>query len=131
MNDFLKASGLIMIAVILCLVLSEQNKHFSMLLSMAVCLMVALAAMIYLEPVIDFFATLQSTANWNNALFTILLKASGIGIIMQIVSMLCVDYGNTALGKSIQFLGTAVVLWLSLPLFTELILLINELLSTI
>ena len=131
MHDFVKASGLVLVAIVFCLVLSGQNKHFSILISMAVCLMVATGAMLYLQPVLDFFKELQIIGKWNADFFAILLKATGIGIIVQIVSLICTDAGNTALAKSIQILGTAVTLWLSLPIFTELLSLVNQLLRNV
>lgn len=131
MNDFIKASALVLVSMILCLVLSSQSKHFSSLLSILVCSIVGLSALIYLQPVLDFIYELKSLGNWNSELFNILLKATGIGIIMQIVTLLCNDSGNTALGKSINILGTCIILWISLPLFTELIKLVNELLGKI
>jgi stage III sporulation protein AD len=131
MNDFLKTSALILVSIILCLVLSGQNKYFSAMISMLVCVIVAITAMEYTKPVLEFFGELKTLGQWNSALFSILMKSAGIGIIMQIVALLCNDSGNSALGKCIQFLGTSVILWISLPLFTELIKLVNELLGRI
>ena len=131
MNDFIKASAFVLVAIIFSLTLPGNNKHFATVISICVCAIVSIAAMIYLEPVLDFIEELQVMGKWDGELFTILLKSVGIGIIMQIVTMLCTDAGNAALGKSINLLGTAVILWISLPLFTELISIVNNLLSSI
>lgn len=131
MNDFLKASGYILIAVILCLVLSGQNKYFAALVSMLVCAIVAAAALRYLQPTLDFFRELQALGSWNSELLTVLLKAVGIGILTQVTVLICADSGNAALGKALQIMSTAIILWLSLPLFTELLELVNELLVKI
>ena len=131
MKDFFSISALILVAMILCLVLSGQSKHFSLMLSTLVCAIVAISAMGYLHPVLNFFDELSTLGNWNAELFSIMMKSTGIGIIMQIITLLCNDSGNSALGKCIQILGTSVILWISLPLFTELIDLVNELLGKI
>ena len=131
MNDFIKASALVLVAVIFCLTLQSDQKHFSILVSICVCMMVAFAAMQYLEPVLKFLKELQSMGQWNRELFSVLLKAVGIGIIMQIITLICADSGNASLGKSIHLLGTTIILSLSIPLFTELISVVNELLTNI
>ena len=61
----------------------------------------------------------------------ILLKAVGEGLVSEVGALLCTDSGNGSLGKLLQLLGSAVVLWLSLPLFTMLLELIQELLGGI
>ena len=131
MNDFLKASALILVSALLCIVLSSQNKPYSAAISMLVSSMVVIAAMAYFSPVLEFFHELKSLGKWNEEIFVILMKSAGIGIIMQIVSLLCSDSGNAALGKCVQILGTSVIMWISLPLFTELIKIVNELLGNI
>ncbi len=129
MNDYLKASALVLVGVILCLVLSGQNKYFPALIAIAISAMIGIAAMQYIRPILDFFAELQVNGNWNNELLSILLKAVGIGVLSEIVAMVCADSGNAALGKSLQFLTIAVILWLSLPLFEGLMELIGQLLG--
>ena len=91
----------------------------------------SVAALQYIRPVLDFFTQLQSVGNWDSELMRILIKAVGIGILSEITALICADSGNAALGKSLQILTTAVILWLSLPLFTGLLELVSQLLGKI
>lgn len=131
MNDYIKAAGLILVGVILCLTISAQNKSFPILIATAICCIVGIAAMGYFRPILDFFHELQSFGNWDSELVIILLKAVGIGILSEIITLICADSGNSAMGKSLQVLTTAVILWLSLPLYSGLMELINHLLGEI
>lgn len=131
MNDYLKATGFVLVGVILCLVLSGQSKHFTVLVTITVCAVIAIAALHYLQPVLNFFDQLQSLGNWDKEMTTTLIKAVGIGILGQITALICSDAGNAAMGKTLQFLSTALILWLSLPLFSELLELADELLGKI
>lgn len=45
--------------------------------------------------------------------------------------MVCTDAGNASLGKAVQLLGTAVILWLSLPLFKALVELLQSILGEV
>ena len=131
MDIFLKASAGILITVVLCLALSKQGKDISLLLTIAVCCMVVTAAITYLQPIIDFFQKLNSISQLDSSIVNILLKAVGIGLLAEITGLICKDAGSAALGKTIQILATAVILWLSLPLFNELIELIDGILGAI
>ena len=131
MDIFLKAAACVLIAVVISMILSKYGKDFSVILVIAVCVMVAGIAAVYLEKVIAFILTLQKRSNLNNGLFIILLKCTGIGLLTEIISMICADSGNAAFGKVIQLLSTAVILFLCIPLFTELMDLVESVLGNL
>lgn len=131
MDIYLKAVAGVLITAVVSLILSKQGKDFSVLLIVCVCCMVAASAFGYFQKIMDFIRSLQQKGNLNNELITILLKAVGIGILSEITVMICNDSGNAALGKVIQFLTSAVILWLCLPLFTQLMELIEDVLGNV
>lgn len=131
MDIFLKSAAGTLVALILYLILLKQGKDISALLTAAVCCMLATAAMQYIEPVIAFIDRLQQVCGLEPVMLQIILRAVGIGLLAEITSVICADAGNAALGKSLQLLAGGVVLWLSLPLFTEMIDLIEEILLVI
>ena len=129
MELFWKAAAGVLIAVILGLVLGKQEKDISVMLSMAVCAMVAVIALNYLEPVLDLLRRLETLGNLGGEMLTVLLKALGIALVAEIAGMVCNDSGNGALGRTLQILGTAAVLWLSIPIFEAFLNLIQEILG--
>lgn len=106
-----------------------RSSQIGILLGLTACVMVAGAAAAYLEPVTALLDALQETGTLDGDMIAILLKAVGIGLVTEIASMICTDSGNASLGKTFQLLGTAVILWLSIPLFTGLLELIQEILG--
>ena len=126
MELFLKACGAVLLTVILVLSFNTQSRDLSLVLLIGVCCMTALVALNYLEPVIDFVRQLEQLGNIDSSLVRILQKAVGIGLISEIAAMICSDAGSNSLGKGIQFLGSAVILWLSLPMFTMLMDLLRQ-----
>jgi hypothetical protein len=50
-------------------------------------------------------------------------------LIGELAGLICSDAGNAALAKSIQILTTAVILWLSIPLFESLLDLVQAILG--
>lgn len=131
MELFLQASAAALLAMILCLMLSKQGKETGILLSLAVCCMICVIALRYLEPVMDFLNQLEDLGGLDSNMVTILLKAAGIGFLSEIASLVCADAGNSSLGKSLQILGSAVILWLSIPLFRGLLELIQQILGEV
>lgn len=131
MEVFLKACGAVLLTVILVLSFNTQSRDLSLLLLIGVCCMTALVALNYLEPVIDFVRQLEQLGNIDSSLVRILLKAVGIGLISEIAALICSDAGSNSLGKGIQFLGSAVILWLSLPMFTMLMDLLRQIVGDI
>lgn len=129
MELFLKASAAALIAAILALALWKQGKDISVLLMILASAMILLAAASYFEPVLDFLSGLQQLGQLDSGAFRILLKAVGIGLLAQIVSLICNDAGNSALGKALQIAAGAAVLWLATPLLEGLIELMQKILG--
>lgn len=131
MDGFWKASAAVLLTVVLVLALGKREKDISVLLTMAVCCMVTAVAMSYLEPVLDLLWEVEAMANVQDGMIEILMKAVGIGLVVEIAGMICSDAGNSSLGKTIQLLGTVVILSLSIPLFRGFLTLIQEILGQI
>lgn len=131
MELFWKAAAGVLLTVVLGLALGKQEKDFSILLTVAVCSMVAIISISYLEPVLDFLRQLEAMGDLQGDMLGILLKSLGIGLVAELAGMVCNDAGNGALGKAIQMLGAAAILYLSIPIFTALMELIQKILGEV
>lgn len=129
MHLYLQACAGSLLAVILCLTLGKDGKQTGILLTIAVCCMICAIALNYLEPVMTFIGQLRGLGTLDGDLVTVLLKAAGIGFLSEIACLVCADAGNSALGKSLQLLGSGVILWLSIPLFQALLELLQQILG--
>lgn len=131
MTAFWQGAVAVLLTVILVLALGKHGKEVGLLLTLAVCCMVCVLALSYLQPVVDFIHQLQSIGQLDGGILEILLKAVGIGLIGEIASLICADAGNAALGKALQLLSAAVILWLSIPLLTQLMELLQQILGEV
>lgn len=129
MTLFLQVSAAVLLSVILVLCLKSHSKEFGTILAISVCCICAAAAMHYLQPVLTFLSSLEDLGGLDKEMVTTLLKATGIGIIAEIANLVCKDAGNESMGKALQLLGTAVILYLSLPIFHALIELLQRILG--
>lgn len=120
---------MVLLGVVLTLTLSKRGEEIGLLVTITVCCMVGTLAISYLEPAMELIGQLQSIGQIDNEILQILLKAVGIGLVTELASMICTDAGKASMGKALQMLGTAVILWLSLPLMTQLLELLQDILG--
>lgn len=131
MDNFLKVTAGVLVALILYLILNKQSKDFSVLLTIAGCCLVMLSTASFFKPLFSFLKKLEALGNFNPDILQIMVKAVGIGLLTEIVSLICTDAGNSSMGKALQILASVVILWLAIPLFSSLIDLIQEILVAI
>lgn len=129
MGTFISVLAAVLLAVVLGLVLNKQNKDMSLLLTMAVCAMVLIAAAVYLQPVLDFVGKLQGMGNLDSGMLQIVLKSVGIALVGEIAGMICNDSGFAAMGKAIRIFSTTAILWLSLPLMESVLSLLQKIMG--
>ena len=120
-----------MTSVVLFLFIGKQNKDIAVLISLAACCSVIVLALNYLEDIIAFIWDLGNIGQLNNAFLQLLLKAVGIGLVGEIASLICADAGNSALGKTIQIATVGAILWISLPLLSAILELMNQILGEV
>lgn len=131
MERFWQAAAGALVAIVLWLILSRQGRDYALLLSLLVCCMILTVMGRYLEPVLDLVKRLQVLGNLQPEWISVMLKAVGIGLVVELASLICSDAGNASVGKAIQFLGTSVILWLSIPLINGLLDLITQVLGDV
>ena len=129
MADFWKAAALGLLTVLLGLAMGKREPDIHALLGMAACCIVGIFAMSYLEPVLDLLWELEDLGQMQGGMLEILLKAVGIALVAEIAGMICADAGNGSLGKTLQMLGSAVIMYLSVPVFRAFITMIQEILG--
>lgn len=131
MDYIFKTVGLAIITVVLCLFIGKQNKDIATVISMAACCLILLISLRYIQTILTFVEDLRLLGSMDATSLGILLKAVGIGLLAEIVSVICVDAGYAALGKTVQIAAVCGILWTSLPLFNALIDLLNRILGEV
>jgi len=131
MNVFWKTAAGILTALILWICVSKHNKDISLLMTMAVCAMAVIAAITFLQPIVAFVKRMQTVGNLDDELFSVVLKVVGIGIVAEISTLICKDAGNESMGKTLQFVSAAAVLWMSIPVFEKLLTLLEKILGSL
>ena len=129
MGVFLKVIAGTLLAVVVSLILSRQSKDFSVILIICVCCMVSSVAVGFYKQIFQFIEKLEQSGNLNTELIQIILKSVGIALISEITILICADSGNSALGKVIQMMSSALIIWICIPLFTKLLEIVESILG--
>ncbi len=131
MDVFLRCAAAALLTVVLTVTVRSQNQQIALVLAMLVCCMIAVCAVKLLLPIVDFLRELKLTAQLDDTYVEIILKIVGIGLLGEICTSVCTDSGNSAVARCLQLLTVSVILYLSLPLFTALLSLIERILGNL
>ena len=126
MELFFQVIGAVFLSLILTLMLKQGNPGVAGMLSLLTCVLILILAVGQLRPLADFFHVLEGIINLDSSLLKTLFKAVGISIIAQIAELICTDSGNSAMGKALQLMASAVIICLSIPMITAFLELIEE-----
>ena len=129
MEIFWKAAAGVLLTMVLGLTLGRQEKDLAMLLTMGATVMVGAAGLGILRPVLEFLGRLREIGDLPGETMGILAKVLGIGLTTQLTAVLCREGGAGSLGQALEMLGSALILRLSLPLFSGLMDLIGRILG--
>lgn len=120
-----------LICAALVAVLNRQNKDIALALQMLVSVLLVSCAIGCLGPVLQFIGELQNIGGLDADLVDVLWKITGIALVTEIASVICADAGNASLGKGLQMVAAAVILCLSVPAYSALLELLQNLLEVV
>lgn len=129
MELYWKVIGAVLTTVILGLHIGKQERDFAILLTILVCCLGSAIILSFLEPVLDLLREVEAMIRFEEGLLSTLLKCTGIAMITEIAALICQDAGSGSLGKMVQLLGTAVILYLSVPVITALMKMLREMMG--
>ncbi len=129
MERYLQAIALVLVTVLAALVVTRENRDWTVLLSMAACCAVWFTVVEFLSPVVQLLQEIRQVGRLDSTFLSILLKCAGIGILTELVSMICADAGFGSLGKILQTLSNGAILWLSIPMIRQLLTMLQEVLG--
>ena len=131
MEIFFQAAALVLLAVILSLTLTGQARSTGGLLVMGAIALVLIPGLKLLRDLLEFLQSLTKLSGLEPQMVEILIKCTGIALVCEIANLICADSGNSSLGKALQILAACVILWLSLPVFQQLMTMVQKILEAV
>ncbi len=81
-----------------------------------------------LSEIMTYVTSLATAANLDDRLLMPLFKGVGIGIVIRLTADLCRDAKEQALGTAVEIGGSILILYISMPLFSTVLQLIESML---
>ncbi len=128
MDIIFKIIAIGLISCVATMIVKPVRSDFAIIIGIA-------GGMIILAMIVNYFtgvlATIKNIINvtgLNSSIYTVLLKIIGIGYLVEFSAGLCSETGNSGLGDKIMLGGKIVIMVMALPIITNILNIIMELL---
>ena len=126
--DVVKVS-LLAIAIVFAITFTKQIKpEMSVIITVAGSVVMLIYILGYFNDIVVFYNQLVVSTGVNQKYFTILLKAIGIGYLVEFASGVCRDSGNTSIADKVVFVGKLSILSLAIPVIQSIFEIMSDIL---
>ncbi len=129
MDDFIRAIVLTFVGMAAITALRKRAGEFSLLIA-AVCIgALCLFAATRLKPVLELLQKLEKLTGVDTAILAPVVKTALIGVLTNIAAGVCADCGEGSVAKMVELCGAVMALYLSAPLISAVLELLDGLLG--
>ena len=128
MSIFIKIIGVTFLTLICYLIVKPYKPEIAFLVSTVGSCIVLSLCLDMLFSIIDTITDFVNKTNINQELFSYVLKIVGIGYLTEFASSFCLDAGNNSLSEKVILAGKIFIVFLSIPIITNLLNIIIEIL---
>lgn len=116
--NLLSILGIALIAVVLVAVLRQYNPEFAIPVEICAVLLILVLLISPVTQILESVRSLLRVSGIDSTYFTLLIKAIGVVIIVQLAADTCRDSGNSALAHKVELAGRVAVILIALPMVT-------------
>ena len=121
--------GIALIGVIMSLLLKNHLSTYALMVTLLTGIIILFWCIVNIIPVVDKLQYLIEETNMPNEYGMIIFKSIGLTFIVQLISDICKDAGETAISSKLELMGKIAILLISLPLFEKVISVVLEMLK--
>lgn len=129
MDEFIQIIVLSLTAIAAVCALKKRAGEFSLLITAVSIGALGIFAVTRLEPVLELLRRLENMTGVNSAVLAPAFKAALVGILTNVAAGVCSDCGEGGIAKMVELCGTVMALYLSAPLVTAVLELLDGLLG--
>ncbi len=116
-------------AMLLAVYCKSFKSEYSVLISLAACSVIMFYVVTKLSQIFEIFQYLQTILPMEKEYLSILIKMIGITYVAEFASSVCKDGGYQTIASQIEIFGKISVLAISMPIFSALLKLVQEMLG--
>lgn len=113
-----KIVGIGFLTLILSLVLKEYKKEYAIYCALIGGMIILAASFGTIKEIVNFLNKISEGTSYNSEFIGLLLKITGIAILVEYATSICKDSGETAIASKIDFAGKIVIISMSIPIIS-------------
>ncbi len=130
MELIFKIIGVGLVTCIAVLILKPVRADFAMIISLVGGVIILVMILSSITSAISLITSIANKTGINSNLLALVFKIIGIGYLTEFSASLCADAGSSGLGDKILLGGKIVILIMAIPIVTNIINIVLELLPT-
>lgn len=121
MDGFLQAIALVLLSVVLTLLLKSHSPALAMTLGLVTLVGLCVYGFTTLRSVMVTLEQLETMTGLGQDILAPVLKTALVGVLTNMTAAICNDGGQGGMGKMVEVCGSALALYLSLPLISAVL----------
>lgn len=130
MEVIFKIIAIALLTVIATVVVKPVRNDFALIIALTGGIILLMLVLGYVGQVFSVMREIISLSGVSSSLYTLLLKIVGVGYLVEFTAGICSDTGNSSLGDKVLLGGKVIILVMALPIVTNILQIIVELLPT-
>lgn len=126
--DIFRIIGVGLATALTALIVKQVKPEMAIIISIAGGIIMLLMLVDSVTSIITVLKSLTQKSGLSSGIFSAVLKIIGVGYLTEFSANLCVDAGSTSIANKILLAGKILILVSALPIITNLIDIISELL---
>ena len=126
--EIFRIIGIGLLTCIVAIIIKQIRPEFYIVVVLTGGIIILFMIIDELRTIFDYFLTIFNRTNLDYGLFSNVLKIIGVGFLTEFANNVCVDTGNASIGDKIVIAGKILIVCLALPLITDLLDVIIEIL---
>lgn len=118
--DIFKIIGIGFLTLIITIILKEYKKEYAIYAVLMGGALILLISMNTVDGIIQFIRNIYMDNNkYNDTVINLLMKITGIAILIEYAVSICKDLGESAIANKIDFGGKIIIISLSIPIISD------------
>lgn len=117
--EIIKIIGIGLITLVITIILKEYRKEFAIYPVLIGGMIILFFSLDIFENIINFINELSANSAINNEFLKILLKITGISILIEYAVSICKDSGENAIANKIDLGGKVIIISMSIPIISS------------
>lgn len=113
-----KIVGIGFLTLVLSLVLKEYKKEYAIYCALIGGMIILAASFGTIKEIVNFLNKISEGTSYNSEFIGLLLKITGIAILVEYATSICKDSGETAIASKIDFAGKIIIISMSIPIIS-------------